>query len=197
MRLPNNPVRKRIISGFLGWTPDSPWANNSLKDAELLVRECQKLIPYVTVMYRNLIEQDNLRKVDMRYREWLSKCCYETAFKLRDWLMQSPYLQDKERVSYTFKNIFAGPEELVKKSTAATEQPAEKIGYGYMNLYNPIIQYDFNRSTLRAHYPNLFANNSKAPTELSAFVLRWGHPNNKVTFIKQQPQSFALIFQKE
>lgn len=190
MFLPRNSVRKKIINGLLRWNPSCLWSRHPLKDAELLVQECQKLFPYVNVLYRNLIEQDSLRHVDMRYRECLSECSYHIAQVLKNWLLKSPYLEQTNKTSYFFDT-----EQMSYMQGKA--QPV--IKQGYLDQGRPISLSELSQKNLRLCYPNLFTTNSNVPIELNAFISSWGHPKNTVLMIGEPfiATSYAFIYQKE
>ena len=207
MRLPTNPVRKRVIAGLNSWRPSSDWTKDPVTDAQLLIRECQRLVPYVTVMCRNLAEQDILRRVDSNYREHLSSCLYSLNKNLKQWLMSSPYLKENPYnrpvpIKYELQSdgstmvTFTTKEMYWTNLNNVEEKEIPRIRAGMIGPSGRVSLFcNFDLIGLKQLYPNLLANNSKSTNELDGFMHRWGNPYNTVALKgSSKADGYALIY---
>src|SRR5258705_13923533 len=90
---PSNPIRRNIINKLFSWQPTREWESDPIKDAQILVYECQKLLPYLVVLHHRMANPVMLRNKDYIFDDCLLGSLEPLALSIRKWIFSCPSLQ--------------------------------------------------------------------------------------------------------
>lgn len=169
MYKPSNPIRRNIVNKLLDWHPTQKWENDPMRDATILVTECQKLLPYVVVLNHRLTSLITVRDRDDVFTDCLAAALIPLGKNLRTWLFSCPHLQT------SIKQVVTPAGEVIFNS---------KIRYGYLASggHSPRILDHFELEYLVARHLWLRVKERTIRiSELFNFIARWGDPSNVVS----------------
>jgi len=184
MHKPANPIRRNVINQVLNWHPAQEWENDPMRNANILIKECQNLLPYVTVIYHNMAESFVVREYDETFHGCLRTCLPILSEKLRVWLLSCPYLQKPEpRIIDEHGNVIIN----------------SKIRYGYLGDggRTPKVTNHFELNSLSGGYPNWFGTKIKAVrvSDIAHFINQWGDPFAAVSQRgKSKEDRYAFVY---
>lgn len=184
MYKPRNPLRRQIIDYIFTWTPQRKWTGDPMMDADILVKECQGLLPYIVVAYHRLQNKVPLRTKDYVFENCLGEVIPVLSRKMREWLLSSPYLQKTIPVKFDPINgsvIFD-----------------TKIRYGYIDGHRrpaPVTHFEISHLVGQYRYW-LDPKTLREPriSDIFNFVRTWGGPENVISLRgKTKEDKYAFI----
>lgn len=168
MRRPANNLRRHIVDWLINWSPQAKWTGDMMQDAAILVGECQRILPYITVMYHRLQNKVSLRDQDYTFEDGLRYALPYLSINMRKWLFSSPYLQ--------------APVPTIYNSVEGRYELTTKIRYGYLDGHrSPNVTSHLELSALQSQFRYWFDPKGIREArvgDLFTFVKIWGHPEN-------------------
>lgn len=171
MLLPHNNLRRHIVKWLADWQPQKKWVDDMMVDANILVEECQRLLPYVTPAYNKIMSKPKARRYDRSFEDILKdQEIPALMLRLRDWLLSCPFVKSPFPLKF---NPMTGDAE-----------PTAKIRYGSLDSRGtPVPAMFFELTALQSNYRYWLGPNGMREgrvSELYTFVGVWGRPDNIV-----------------
>lgn len=171
MPLPRNNLRRHIVKWLIDWQPQKKWTNDMMIDANILVEECQRLLPYVTPAYFRITAKPKSRNHDRSFEDILRDDVIPALMiRMREWLLTCPFVK--------------APFPLKFNPTTGDAEPTSKIRYGALDSRGtPAPSMYFELTSLQSNYRYWLGPNGIREARISDlynFVGVWGRPDNIV-----------------